>query len=217
MSRARLMGLSGIANVGAGVLVIPFLIIHSARDPSSVLGTPYTAVHMLGVISTILTLFGLLGLYALHVEHTGWVALIGFVLAFVGTTLRGAVAFFDGFMIPVLATHAPHLLDNIRHTIFVAGPMVAMFPLTSITFILGFVLFGIALVRTDILPRWGSRLLLYGAPLLGLGPISAPIIVPTVGAIVFGSGQMWLGYVLWTRYGISAGNVQTTMGRHVIW
>lgn len=217
MSHTRLIGLSGIANIGAGILVILFLISHSARDPVSVLSTPYTAVHMLGVTSTILTLFGLHGLYALHIEHTGWTALIGFVLACAGTVLRGAVAFFDGFMIPVLANHAPYLLDNIRHTLFVAGLMVVMFPLTSIAFILGFVLFGVALVRADILPRWGSRLLLYGALPLGLGPVSAPIIVPTVGAILFGSGQMWLGYVLWTRYGIGAKRMQTTMGRQVQW
>lgn len=217
MSRARLIGLSGIANIGAGILVMLFLSSHSARDPVSVLNTSYTAVHMLGVTSTILTLFGLLGLYALHIEHSGWTTLIGFILAFAGTVLRGAVAFFDGFMIPVLANYAPYLLDNIRHTIFVAGPMVAMFPLTSITFILGFVLFGATLVRADILPRWGSRLLLYGALLLGLGPISVPIVIPATGAIVFGSGQIWLGYVLWSRYRIDAGRVQTIVGRQVTW
>lgn len=39
----------------------------------------------------------------------------------------------------------------------------------------------------------------------------------TIGAFIFGSGQIWLGYVLWTRYGIGAYGVRATLGRQVIW
>lgn len=197
MSGRKAIRWSGLANVAAGVLVGLFLLLHPERHAAGVVGGSYEILHLTGVLSVILALLGLVGLYAVHVERGGYLGFAGFLLAFTGTALRGAVAFFDGFVVPVLAVHAPDLLDNLR-TAF-PWPAIAVFPVTSACFILGFLLFGIMLLRAAVLPRGGAALLLLGAPLLGLGPLSLPLILPQAGSLLFGAGQIWLGVALWNE------------------
>ena len=70
---------------------------------------------------------------------------------------------------------------------------------TAACFILGFLLFGIMLLRVAALPRAGAVLLTLGAPLLGLGPLSLPLILPQAGSVLFGAGQIWLGVALYKK------------------
>lgn len=195
MSARKALRWSGLANVAAGVLVALFLLLHPQRHAADVLGGSYEILHLTGVLSVILALLGLVGLYAVHVEQGGCLGFAGFLLAFTGTTLRGAVAFFDGFVVPVLAAQAPDLLNNLRSAF--PWPAIAVFPVTSACFILGFLLFGAMLWRAAVLPRAGAALLMLGAPLLGLGPLSLPLILPQAGSLFFGAGQIWLGLALW--------------------
>lgn len=197
MSGRKAVRWSGLANIAAGILVALFLFLHPERHAASVLGGAYEIIHLTGVLSVILALLGLVGLYAVHVDQGGYLGFAGFLLAFTGTTLRGAIAFFDGFVVPVLASHAPDLLRNLQSAF--PWPAIAVFPITSACFILGFLLFGIMLLRVANLPRAGSALLLLGAPLLGLGPLSLPLILPQTGSFLFGAGQIWLGAALWKR------------------
>lgn len=186
---------SGLANVAAGALVALFLLLHPQRHRAGALAGSYELLHLTGVLSVMLALLGLVGLYAVHVDHGGYLGFAGFLLAFAGTTLRGAVAFFDGFVVPILDVRAPDLLLNLRSAF--PWPAIAVFPLTSASFILGFLLFSTMLWRAAALPRGGAALLLLGAPLLGLGPLSVPLIVPQIGSLLFGAGQIWLGVALW--------------------
>ena len=197
LSPREVLRWSGLANIAAGILVATFLVLHPERHTSLVLGGAYEILHLTGVLSVILALLGLVGLYAIHVDKGGYLGFAGFLLAFAGTTLRGAVAFFDGFMVPILAAHVPELLPDLRGAF--PWPAIAVFPLTSATFILGFLLFGIMLLRVDLLPHPGAILIMLGAPLLGLGPLSLPLIVPQAGSLLFGAGQIWLGAALWKR------------------
>lgn len=198
MTGRKALRWSGLANVAAGILVALFLLLHPERHANGVLGGAYELLHLTGVLSVILALLGLVGLYAIHVDHGGYLGFVGFLLAFTGTALRGAVAFFDGFVVPILASHATDLLHNL-HSAF-PWPAIAVFPVTTLFFILGFLLFGIMLLRVAALPRAGAILLLLGVPLLGLGPLSLPLILPQTGSILFGAGQIWLGVALWKKF-----------------
>ena len=195
MTSGKALRWSGLPNVAAGVLVALFLLLHPERHAAGTLGGAYEILHLIGVLSVILALLGLIGLYAVHVHQGGYLGLVGFLLAFTGTALRGAVAFFDGFVVPILAVQAPDLLNNLQSAF--PWPAIAVFPLTSACFILGFLLFGMMLLRAAALPRPGAVFLVLGAPLLGLGPLSAPLILPQIGSLLFGAGQIWLGVALW--------------------
>ena len=81
-------------------------------------------------------------------------------------------------------------------------PVVAfrlIFFLTVITFSLGFVLLGIAAIRSRVMPRAAGLLVLIGAPLFWLGAIvfsqgSTGNAVTIGGAVLFGVGISWFGY-----------------------
>lgn len=197
MSGRKALRWSGLANVAAGFFVALFLILHPERHTTGVLGGTYEILHLTGLVSVILALLGLVGFYALHVNEGGYLGFVGFLLAFTGTTLRGAVAFFDGFVIPLMTVHAPGQLDNLQAVL--PWPAILVFPLTSTCFILGFLLFSLMLLRAALLPRAGATILMLGALFLGLGPLSVPLALPQAGSLLFGAGQIWLGIALWRR------------------
>jgi hypothetical protein len=72
-----------------------------------------------------------------------------------------------GFLAPVLAKQSPAVLDSINQYL----PVVIINGLAAILFMIGYALFGIAMIRTATLPRWSGVLVAVGAPahLLGLG------------------------------------------------
>jgi hypothetical protein len=77
----------------------------------------------------------------------------------------------------------------------------AVFAATFLTFALGFILLGLVTLRSTVLPRWAGLLLLIGAPLFVFPVPPAPVIVNTIGAVLFGLGHVWLGYTLLTGTG----------------
>jgi hypothetical protein len=73
----------------------------------------------------------------------------------------------------------------------------------TILFMIGYVLFGVAMIRTATLPRWAGVLVAVGAPahLLGFGiaqlvsTVAWPIAI--LGSVCLGAGLAWAGYRLW--------------------
>ena len=104
----------------------------------------------------------------MRLNAAGWDdwGLVGFLTAFAGTYLIAVTGNF-GFLAPVLAKEAPAVLDAIAQY----WPVVIINGLAAIAFMIGYVLFGVAMVRTATLPRWAGILVAVGAPahLLGLG------------------------------------------------
>ena len=86
--------------------------------------------------------------------------------AFSGTYLIAVTGNF-GFLAPVLAKRSPAVLDSINQY----APVVIINGLATILFIIGYLLLGVAMIRTGTLPRWSGVLDAVGAPahLLGFG------------------------------------------------
>ena len=86
--------------------------------------------------------------------------------AFSGTYLIAVTGNF-GFLAPVLAKQSPAVLDGLSQSL----PVVIINGLAAILFMVGYILFGIAMIRTATLPRWSGVLVAVGAPahLLGSG------------------------------------------------
>jgi hypothetical protein len=101
-----------------------------------------------------------------------------------------------GFLTPVLAKESPALLDSINQY----TPIVVINGLAAITFMAGFLLFGIAMIRTASLPRTSGILVAVGGPahLLGFGiaQFVPPIfwVVAILGSLSLGAGLAWPGY-----------------------
>jgi hypothetical protein len=82
-------------------------------------------------------------------------------------------------------------------------PVVIINGLAAILFMIGYILFGIAMIRTAILPRWSGVLVAVGAPahLLGFGIAhlfsTAAWAIAILGSVSLGAGLAWPGYQLW--------------------
>jgi hypothetical protein len=128
----------------------------------------------------------------------GRLGLTGFVTAFSGTYLIAVTGNF-GFLAPVLAKHSPAVLDSISQY----APVVIINGAAAILFMIGYVLFGGAMIKAPILPRLSGILVAVGAPahLLGFGIAqlvsTAAWPIAVLGSASLGAGLAWPGYRLW--------------------
>jgi hypothetical protein len=192
---------AGMALVVAGVLMVVATVLHPSRETATTIiasEVGLVAAHVLYTLSWLLVLLGLPGLYLAQRWGMGRLGLVGFLTAFFGTYLIAVTGNF-GFLAPVLAKQSPTVLDSINQY----APVVGVNGLAAITFMVGFALFGIAMIRTASLPRMSGILVAVGAPahLLGFGiaQFVSPIfwVIAILGSLSLGAGLAWPGYLLW--------------------
>jgi hypothetical protein len=198
---ARLLRWCGLALVGAGVLIAVATLLHPSHETAATIiasEARLVAAHATYTLSWLLVLLGLPGLYAGQRGRMGRLGFVGFVIAFLGTYLIAVSGNF-GFLAPVLAKYAPAVIDAISQY----PPVVGLNALAAIGFMVGYVLFGIAMIRTPALPRLSGILVAVGAPahLIGFGfaQVVTPALWPIAiaGAVSLGVGLAWPGYLLW--------------------
>jgi hypothetical protein len=91
------------------------------------------------------------------------------------------------------------VLDSINQYM----PVVIINGLAAVLFMIGYILFGVAMIRTATLPRWAGVLVAVGAPahLLGFGMAqlvsTAVWPIAILGSVCLGAGLAWAGYRLW--------------------
>ena len=87
------------------------------------------------------------------------------------------------------------MLDSINQYL----PVVIINGLAAILFMIGYILFGIAMIRTATLPRWSGVLVAVGAPahLLGFGIAqlvsTGAWLIAILGSASLGAGLVWPG------------------------
>jgi hypothetical protein len=176
-------------------------LLHSSRETAStiVASEPrLVAAHLVYTMAWLLVLFGLPGIYAAQRGGMGRLGLVGLLTAFSGTYLIAVTGNF-GFLAPVLAKQSPAVLDSINQYL----PVVIINGLAAVLFMIGYILFGVAMIRTATLPRWSGVLVAVGAPahLLGFGMAqlvsTAAWPIAILGSVSLGAGLVWPGYRLW--------------------
>jgi hypothetical protein len=152
----------GMALVAAGVLVVVATLLHPSRETATTIVASelrLVAAHTVYTVAWLLVLLGLPGLYAAERGGMARLGLVGFLTAFIGTYLIAVTGNF-GFLAPVLARHSPAVLDSISQH----SPVVIINGLAAVLFMIGYVLLGVAMIRTVALPRWSGVLVAVGAP-----------------------------------------------------
>jgi hypothetical protein len=202
-SLAALLRWSGLGLVAGGLLLAVATVLHPSQEtPATILQAEVrlVAVHVLFTLSSLLVLLGLPGLYGTESARMGRLGLVGFLLAFMGTTLVAVSGNF-GFIAPVLAAESPATIDAIN----VYLPEMALDGVAFAGFVVGFVLFGLAMVKTATLPRSSGMLVAVGAPAQVFGFALAQTVSPALwtvavlGSVALGVGLAWPGYQLWQR------------------
>jgi hypothetical protein len=200
-SLARLLRWCGLTLVAAGVLMAGATLLHPSHETATTIiasEVRLVAAHSAYTLSWLLILLGLPGFYAAQRGRMGRLGFAGLLIALLGTYLIAVTGNF-GFLAPVMAKDAPAVLDTISQY----PPVVAINGLAAITFMIGYVLFGIAMIKTVGLPRLAGILVAVGAPAhligFGLAQLVTPVLWPIaiVGAVSLGAGLAWPGYLLW--------------------
>jgi hypothetical protein len=188
MSSSKLIRWSSLALAAAGVLLLVAelleLWIGSGDDPFRVLALTgrfhfQLWLYLLGVV---LLLVGLVGLYARGAQVTGVLGIVGFLIAFVGTVFFAGFFYTNIFVAPALAVGAPEFLDRGR---------LPGFPPAITTYAIGWLVFGLALLRSRLYPV---------APLIVLTAGAAiDLLARPFSGVVIDAAFVWLGVSLFLK------------------
>jgi hypothetical protein len=175
--------LGGLAALLAGVLLIisDLLQLYIRWIDPSFFRSILFVDGVLSVLLAVLVQIGLVGLYAPRARILGVLGVVGFVLGTIGVRLTMGSSFVFAFIKPIVGPLYPEFFEE---------PVVSMLRI-ALTFVLGWVLLGVAMVRTGAYPRAAAGLLIVGALVLLLPlPLSS---------VIFAVVLAWLGYALFTE------------------
>jgi hypothetical protein len=143
------------------------------------------------LLSAALLLLALVGLYAIQSETTGRLGMVGFLLAFLGTVLFAGAIWALLFIGPLVAAEAPQLLQGQPPASAAYRVAAGGFLVSYGIFALGWLLFGVATLRTHFLPRLAVVFLIIGAVLTFPAVPSPPRT-----DVILGVAIAWLGLAL---------------------
>jgi hypothetical protein len=196
---------SGLAVMGTGIIFMIIQAIHPPDVLSSVTTARWATTHYLGIVMGILGLFGITGLYTRQVEETGWLGLVSYLLFGLFWIITVFFQFVEAFISPLLATQAPTFVEGFLGIVSGhageadLGALPTVYALTGFAgYMLGGLLFGLAMLRAGILLRWAAGLLALAAVSpLAAGLLSHPL--DRILAVPMGVALISLGYALWSE------------------
>jgi len=194
---------AGIAAAAAGAIFIGVQINHPQLNAISIQTTEMGVRDTLKVVMAALALAGITGMYLNQIRRHGLLGLVGYVVFAVGYLGIMCVAFTAAYVLPEVATSSSGFVtdaiyaNTARGT--VEGDIGAFGPVLKVlgfAYLVGSLLFGIALYRARVLPRWASAL-------LAVAGLATAVLALTPDAIyrflAFPNGiaMIALGYSLW--------------------
>jgi hypothetical protein len=156
---------AGLCAVAAGAVFIGVQINHPYLDATSVTTTEVVVRDSLKVLMAMLALVGITGMYLRQVRQTGLLGLIGYVLYAAGYLVILCTAFVAAYVLPSIAGTDTSYVNDVtaaatnRHAVGDIGLLQQAIALEGAGYLLGGLLFGLALYRSRVLPRWAAALL----------------------------------------------------------
>ncbi|MCU1445191.1 hypothetical protein [Cryobacterium sp.] len=194
---------AGLAAALSGLIYIVIQFIHPPDRIESLTTALWATVHVLSFGMAVLGLIGLTGLYLHQVTRIGLLGLIGYLMFGFFFVLQSAFNFAEAFIAPLIAVDAPQLAVDIvglfgRYpAVTDLGPLAAL-PLVGLLFyVLGALVFGIAILRARVLSRGAGILLIVAAALTPVAGL-LPHAIERMAAVPMGLALIWLGYSLWS-------------------
>ena len=195
---------SGLAAMVGGLCYVLVGLFHPLNELASVTTPTWAFVHVLACIMAFAGILGLAGIQVRQAEETGWLGLLGYGMLSIWLALVLCFSFVETFVLPILATAAPTVVDGIMAMFTVPiegvdlGALPILWTISGPLYILGGLIFGIATFRAGVLPRWAGALLAAGT---ALAPVAAllPFEYQSKVTIPVGLALIWLGYALWSE------------------
>ena len=196
---------AGLAAMASGIIFAGIQPIHPPDVLASVTTSAFIIITSLKTAMCLFGLFGIAGLYARHVEETGWLGLAGYLLLTIFYAVQMCFAFAEPLILPLLVTESPNFVESaLGMASGAGGPMnlgalATVYSLVSVLYLLGLLLFGIAMFRARILSRWAAGLLAFSGPLAIIMVALLPHQLERLAAMPMGFALAWLGYALWSE------------------
>jgi hypothetical protein len=204
ITAASLIRWAGLSAMVTGIIFAGIQPIHPPDVLASVTTSAWAIITTLKTVMCLFGLFGIAGLYARHVEKTGWLGLAGYLLLTIFYAVQMCFAFIEPLILPLLATESPKFVAGFLGILtgtpseVSLGAIPVVNGVVAALYLLGTLLFGIAMFRARILSRWAAGLLALSGPLaIIMTMIGHPI--NRVAAVPMGISLIWLGYALWSE------------------
>jgi hypothetical protein len=182
-----LVGLYSSFQLGTGGIL-------ATGDNQAIVSSGYFVSDLVGNgLALTLLIFGVVALYA-YLANTSVraLALGAMVLSIFGIALQLTQLGVFAYTIPALSrSFLNGHQESIRILDYIfAGPFRIIVTLALLLYLAGFILWGVAIWRSGVLPKWAGVLVALHAPLLIFGPFS--LVGPVVGALLALVGGGWI-------------------------
>jgi hypothetical protein len=200
---------AGVSAVLSGLLYIVIQPIHPEENAATVTSTAWVVVAAMTIAMAVLGLVGASGIYFRQVRETGLTGLVGYLMFASFYLAVTAWTFVEVFVLPRIADEAPQFVDDflgIPAGVSAQGDvggLPLLFTVVSGLYLVGGLVFGIAVYRAGILQR-GAAALLAAGTVLSLSAAVLPHAVGRYAAVPVGMAMVWLGWSLWSEQRTSA-------------
>lgn len=199
---ATLTGAAGLAAVAAGTIFIGVQLAHPELTVAGVNTAEWTVRSSLKVLMAGLALLGITGMYLHQVKKMGVLGLVGYVLFAANYLLIFGSSFVAAAVLPSIDATSPSFVADVLaaasggHASGDIGLLGTALLLGGALYVTGGLLFGSALYRARLLPRWAAALLAVGGlAAAGLSVMPDPWF--RLLAVPNGIAMIALGYSLW--------------------
>ena len=202
ITTTKLTRAAGLAAVAAGTLFIAVQVKHPEITVDFVQTTQWKVRQSMKIAMAVLALAGIAGMYLRQVRRIGVLGLVGYLLFSLGYLAMLCVEMIGLVVIPTIAQSSTEYVDGV---VAVAtngsssadlGLFVALNGVQGLGYIVGGLVFGIALYRAGVLARWAAALLAVAA-LATMAPLLLPMANQRLFAIPNGIALIGLGWSLW--------------------
>jgi hypothetical protein len=202
ITTTKLTRAAGLAAVTAGALFIAVQVKHPEITLDFVQTTQFKVRQGMKIAMASLALAGIAGMYLRQVRQMGLLGLVGYLLFSVGYLAMLCVETIALVVVPTIVASSPEYVEGVVAvaTNSSSSADLGLFrPLNLVIaagYLLGGLIFGIALFRAGVLARWAAALLAVAAVLTMTIPL-LPMVNQRLFAVVNGVAMVGLGWSLW--------------------
>lgn len=204
LSNRRLGQIAGACLGAAGAIFIGIQINHPPLTLEFVGTAEFLVRQTLKAVMTVLVLVGVAALYTRHAGRLGVLGLVGSLLFSAGYLAMFSVEIIAGYVLPAIVRTSPGYVQDVLTAALGGTPtgdignVQVLLTLSGIGYMVGGLVFGIALFRAGVVARWASALLAVATiSTLALAVLpeafNRPFAIPT------GIALMGLGWSAWRR------------------